>query len=249
MPVRVNVPIDCYEADSWNYALAYAAKIAADRNVAEIILLVHTRNQLEHTSLSRFLGPQVIKALGKGAIPIQSGPRLRAETMKTLRYVHAKAVIIAFYAEERMLDFIDDLTNVEGVVVVPDQLDGADAWVARWGANVHGQEAKAAAVLIDDPTFVRALETLTKIINRTTGLGNPRDKQMADGILRILRAKGHSDQTTNIKSWALRNGWTLAGATQLETLSRKIWSLKNKPSLSSIYNAHERYSDWKSDGD
>ena len=48
---RIFVPIDSQNPESWQYALAYAEKVAeqnSDRT--NIILLVHTKQQLDRTS-------------------------------------------------------------------------------------------------------------------------------------------------------------------------------------------------------
>ena len=84
------------------------------------------------------------------------------------------------------------------------------------------------------------------MVNLSTGLGHPRDKDHADETLRILRAKGHADPTPHIKSWAIQQGWKPEHAAMLEALSRKVWNLKGKPSLSNFYNANERYARWRS---
>ena len=243
-PLRVLVPVDAYDAESFRLALGYAQRICEKVGSQDVILLTHTKNQLSHTSLSRFLGPAAVKALDKGPVPLSWGGRLNAVTMKTLSYSARNAVLVVYYAEPKILDFVDSLTSVAGVVAVPDIPGEADTWVARWGAIVHGQAQQPPPTLIDDAVFVRALETLTGVINMTTGLGHPRDKDMANQILRILRAKGHADQSANIKSWAIRRGWRPDGAADLEALAKKIWSLKTKPSLSAIYDANGRYQRW-----
>lgn len=243
--IRVLVPVDSQEPEAFNLALAYAEQISKTAGVEDVILLVHTKHQLDSTGLSRFLGAAAVKALNKGTAALSWGGRLHGETMKTLRYTARKSVIIAYYADEKLLDFVDGLNNIAGVVAVPWVPGEADGWVTRWNAHVHGQAKQAPATLIDDPVVVRALETLTTVINLSTGLGHPRDKAMANEILRILRAKGHADPSATIKSWAIQHGWSPNSATELEALARKIWSLKTKPSLSGFHDPHERYERWK----
>lgn len=243
-PVRLLIPIDAHDAESFRLALGYAQKICETAGTRDVILLTHTKHQLDHTSLARFLGPAAVRALNKGPMLLSWGGRLSAETMKTLRYSAHNAVLIVYYAEPKILDFADGLNSVTGVVAVPDIPGEADAWVARWGAIVHGQAQQAPPILIDDPVFVRALETLSTVVNLSTGLGHPRDKDMANQILRILRAKGHADQSANIKSWAIRRGWRPDDAGDLAALARKIWALKAKPSLSAIHDANGRYRRW-----
>ena len=242
---RVLVPLDSHSEEAFQTALAYANAICQKTGSSDIILLTHTKSQLDHTSLSRFLGAGTLRALNKGAVSLGSGITLHAETMRTLRWPRASTVILVYYAETEILDLADGTRNVVGVVAVPDLPGEADGWVKRWGVIVHGQERQVQAPLIDDEVLVRALETLTQVINLSTGLGHPRDKQIADEILRILRAKGHADPTTNIRSWAIRKGWKPDHAVKLEVLSRKVWGLKGKPSLAGFHNPHERYERWR----
>lgn len=243
--IRVLVPLDSYSTEAFQVALAYANTICEKTGAADIILLTHTKHQLDHTSLSRLLGDRAVRALGKGPVMLNSGVRLHAETMRTLSWPPRNSVLVVYYAETRILDLADGTRNVVGVVAVPDVSGEADDWAKRWGVIVHGETRKAPAPLIEDLVVVRALENLTRMVNLSTGIGHPRDKDFADETLRILRAKGHTDPTPNIRSWAIRNGWKPGHAVKLEVLSRKIWELKGKPNLAKFYNANERYDRWR----
>ncbi|MGA0565682.1 hypothetical protein ACO2RV_25025 [Ancylobacter sp. VNQ12] len=211
--IRILVPLDSQDEQTFGLALAYAEQIAKATGVVETILLTHTKGQLDGTGLSRFLGPAASKALIKGkAVSLSWGGKLRGETIKTLGFQARNSVVIAYYANEALLDFVDGLQGIAGAVAVPWVPGEADGWAARWSVHVHGQEKQPPAVLIDDPIVVRALETLTAIINLSTGLGHPRDKQVANEILRILRAKGHGDPSRTIKSWAIRHNVSVVPA-------------------------------------
>jgi len=246
--VRVLVPLDSQDAQTVGLALGYAEQIGKAAGVTDVILLTHTKGQLDGTGLARALGDGAVRALKKGSTAgLPSGGRLHSETRQTLRYQARNATIIAYYADEALLDFVDGLDNVAGVVAVPWVSGEADGWAERWNAIVHGDEKKAPAALIDDAVVVRALEGLTAIINLSTGLGHPRDKERANEYLRILRAKGHRDPSATIKSWAIRHGWSPKAASDLETLSSKIWALKTKPSLASFHDPDGRYARWKAD--
>ncbi len=245
-PARVLVPIDSHEVEAFQTALAYANAICQKTGASDVILLTHTKHQLDHTSLSRFLGQTAVRALTKGSLSLQSGARLRTETMRAIRPPTRQSVVIVYYAATDILDLVDGLRNLAGVIAVPDLPGTGDEWARRWNVIVHGEEQRAATPLIDDPVVVRALESLTSMVNLSTGLGHPRDKDHADETLRILRAKGHADPTPHIKSWAIQQGWKPEHAAMLEALSRKVWNLKGKPSLSNFYNANERYARWRS---
>jgi hypothetical protein len=242
---RVLVPIDSSNAEAIRVAFGYAKAICERTGTRDVVLLTHTKQQLNHTGLSNILGSTTIKAFNKGPVPLPWEASLRSETMRTMRWSSQQTVIVAYYAESGILDFIDGLRNVAGVVAVPDLPGQGDEWAVRWNVNTHGQKAQSPAQLIDDPVVVRALETLSTVVNLSTGLGRPEDRDMANDIFRILRAKGHPDPSGQVKSWAIRRGWRPEDATDLQVLARKIWALKNKPSLSATYNPHERYERWR----
>jgi hypothetical protein len=242
--IRVLVPLDSHAAGTIQTAIEYAKVMCAKTGSRDIILLTHNKSVLEHTSLADNLGDHTVRALAKGPVSVSAGINLQAETRRTLRRLRCPAVIIVYYAESEILDLVDGAQNVAGVVAVPDYPGRADGWAERWNVSIHGQVRPAPVTLIDDPVVVRALEELTEVINLSTGLIHPRDKEMADEFLRILRAKGHANPTPKIRSWAIRNGWKPYHAVKLEALSRRIWYLKANHRLSKFHNPHVRYDRW-----
>ena len=244
---RILIPIDSHNQEAWEYALAYANKISETTGKKnDVVLLVHTKQQLNHTDLAHHIGTRAAKALSSGkSISLQSGSVLRFATLRTLGRTLNNTVIIAYFADDKMLENVDDRMGLVGIVAVPDLPGDADQWSARWSPIVHGEQKREAAALIDDPVVESALQSLTQMVNLSTGLGNPRDKDMADEILRILRYKNHQLEPTKLRSWAIQNGWKSDGARDLEKLARKIWALKNKPSMAKIYNWKERHARWQ----
>jgi hypothetical protein len=246
---RVLVPIDDSDPKSLGVALGYAQRIAgrASSPTSKVILLTHTKQQLQHSSLEAHLGKPVTKALAAGK-PVQLGDSLTLhhETIQTLRYSAGNAVIIAFYAEDRMLDFADGLSGVAGIIAVPWPLDGAKGWTERWTPEVYGQSPQAPAALLTDPVVENALRALSLMSNLAHSAMHPRDKEYADDTLRILRAKGHSAPADKIKSWAVREGWKPGAADELAKLATRIFALKSKPSLKAIHDPDGRYARWKS---
>ncbi|MNU29773.1 hypothetical protein D3C71_182510 [compost metagenome] len=244
-PDRVVVPLDPHEEDTFRIALKHAARIGARREIPEAVLLVHGRNQLQHTSLAAFLTDHVSRdLLNKKAFRLNDDMAIRAEFLTTLRMLPRECVVVAVYADAAMLDKLDGLHNVAGAVVIPWRPDGADAWISRWSPLVHGRPQEALAPLIADPVVRRALQALSSSINRSSGALHQSDKTFADQILRILRAMEHEDPSPVIKSWAIQNGWALKSALELEKLAQRIWRLKTRPSLAGFHDPHARYARW-----
>lgn len=248
-PVRVIVPTDSREVESWHVAAACAQAILQhdQSSVPVVILLTHTKQQLRHSSLETFIGSPAAKSLDAGRkVSLGDGVELRHATMQTLRYSAGRAVIIAFYADDKMLDFVDGLSDVAGVVAVPDLPDSASLWSERWNPIVHGRkEQPTATALISDPVVEKALGAVTRMSNTSYSVMHPRDKDHANQTFRILRAKGHTLDAKAIKSWAIQNGWKPKAADELSAVAAKIVKLKNKPSLVGFHDPTGRYDRWK----
>lgn len=246
-PVRVVVPLDSQAKTSWDHAIAYAKKICegSQGQITKIVLLTHTKTQMTGTALGSHIGSAAAKSLSSGGvIAIGGGGALSYQTMRTMPMVLRNTIIIAFFAEPKMLDYIDGLTAVSGVVVVPDLAGDADGWIARWNPLVHGAASSQPTTLITDKTVEAALENISRMINLSHGALNPRDKSYADEVLRILRSKNHKVEPQKLKSWAIKRGWKVTAADELAALAVKIWALKAKPSLTRINNYEARYTSW-----
>ncbi|WP_313602835.1 hypothetical protein [Rhizobium sp.] len=247
-PMRVVIPLDSQAKTSWDHALAYAKKIAdsSQGQIKKIVLLTHTKSQITGTALGSHIGSTAAKTLNSGGvIALGGGVALSYQTMRTMPMILRDTVIITFFAEPKMLDYVDGLMPVSGVVVVPDLAGGADSWIARWNPIVHGVAPSQPTTLIADKTVEAALENISSMINLSHGALNPRDKGYADEILRILRAKGHSIDAAQAKSWAIRRGWKVSAADELAALAVKIWAMKSKPSLTKFHNPEGRYNRWR----
>lgn len=246
--VRIVVPMDSQSKEAWLVALGYANTLCQQQpdKFQKVLLLVHTRTQLEHTVLATHLGKAQLKALLDGAeVGLPSGAKLRFATKRTLSSNQSRTVVIVYFADDGILEVVDGLVGVAGVVAVPDFQEGASEWRSRWNPFVHGAGQTAQDVLVDDPVFAKALEWITSGINLANGALNPRDKSHAEEALRILRAKGHTADPGKIKSWAIKRGWKPSAAVELQRLAERILGLASKPSLSKFHNAEGKYQGWR----
>lgn len=238
---------------SWAEAVTEAVRIAqlATPPIIDLVLVVHDKKVLGGT-LQSYIGAAEAKALAAnekislvgGAVPASAGLMLRAETLGTVGTLHAPAVVIAFFADERMLDQVDGLLENGGVVVVPDHPNDAAEWDRRWSPNIPGQPPRSLQPLIADPKVEKALKSLSPRINRIQSSFGALDHEDVETTLRVLRAKNHNEPPQNLKSWAIRDGWTPRLADELAKAAGRIFSLKTKPSIASIENGQARYDSW-----
>jgi hypothetical protein len=247
--IRIVVPSDSQDHQTWSMALAYGLKLCADHpdRFDRIVLVVHTQDQIKATALGAFLGKAVQKALLAGRpVPTGHGPSLTLLTKAKLPFTFSKTVVIVYFADDGLLEQLDGIRGLHGIVVVPDHPASVTHWVDRWNPKIHGAPARREARLIEDPVIERALSSVTGMINLSHSVMNPRDKEYADHALRILRANGHTADSKQIKSWAIKNGWHPKAADELSALSARILNMASLPSLSKIHDAGGKYQRWSS---
>jgi len=223
--IRVLIPGDDQSVDAISLSLSYANEICklSEGAVQEAILFVPGKDSVKFTTLSAALGERNAKQLHDGGVVVLPfGTPMRLETIRTLRWVTKPSVLIAVYSDQKMLDQIDSVKNLFGVVAVPHIPEALEKWEKTWSPTIHGAPKQSTRRLIVDSVFEQALISLTSSINLSHSLLNPRDKEHADRTLRILRANDHSEKPENIRSWAVKNGWHPKAADELEKLATKM---------------------------
>lgn len=245
--IRVLVPGDDQSEEAISLAFGYADEICklSQGKVQEAILFVPGKDSVKYTTLASALGERNAKKLHDGGVvALPSGVPMRLETIRTLKWVTKPSVLISFYSDQKMLDQVDSIKDLFGIVAVPHVLEALEGWQKTWSPTVHGAPKQSAQSLISDPIVEQALLSLTHGINLSHSLLNPRDKEHADRTLRILRANGHVEKPENLRSWAIKNGWHPKAAGEFEKLAIKVLSLKSKPRLPDPDVAKRTYDYW-----
>jgi pseudouridine-5'-phosphate glycosidase len=68
----------------------------------------------------------------------------------------------------------------------------------------------------------KAIQTLSKTVNVSTGLAHPNDKNMARELLSILHKNGVILVKSEIVDAALKSNWKMADAEELGTIGQQI---------------------------
>lgn len=243
--IRVLIPNDDQKSET--IAFGYANEICKlnEGYIQEAILFIPSKVNINYTTLSTALGEANTKKLKAGdTITLPCGVPMRLETIRTLKFVTKPSVLISVYSDQAMLDQVDPIINLFGIVAIPHIPNALEKWQKTWSPVVHGEKEQLAEKLIQDPVFEQALIALTHGVNLSHTLLNPRDKEHSNTTLRILHNKGHREAPTNVRSWAIKNGWHPKAANELEALASKILALKSKPRLENPEVAKNTYEYW-----
>ena len=246
-PIRILVPNDNQSEEAISLAIGYADDIVKLKQgtVQEAILFVPGKESITHTDISSAIGEKNAKKLHDGGVVLLStGIPMRMETIRTLRWVSKPSVLVSVYSDSKMLDQVDSTRNLVGIVAIPHIPDALEQWQRTWSPVVHGKAKQQPTQLVSDPILEQALVSLTRSVNLSHAVLHPSDKELSENTLRILRANGHTEEPSNVRSWAIKNGWQPKAADELEKLTQRMFSLKTKPRLTNPDAAQRMYEHW-----
>ncbi|MFP5446565.1 MAG: hypothetical protein ACLGIY_23830, partial [Betaproteobacteria bacterium] len=137
--IRVLVPDDDQSEEGINLAFGYADEICkwSQGRVQEAILFVPGKDSVKYTTLASALGEKSAKKLHDGGVvALPSGVPMRLETVRTLRWVAKPSVLISVYSDQKMLDQVDSIKNLLGIVAVPHIPGALEGWKRTWSPAV-----------------------------------------------------------------------------------------------------------------
>lgn len=103
---------------------------------------------------------------------------------------------------------------------MPWQEDEIEVWRrARRAVDITGDDAPPAPPTIADAVVLAAARSLTRIVNLNSGLAHPRDKAAAVHTFRRLKRGGYDWDPSEIRIWAMANGWRAEDAQDLEDVA------------------------------
>ncbi|MEY2476371.1 MAG: hypothetical protein QOG87_1686 [Actinomycetota bacterium] len=149
---------------------------------------------------------------------------IRQESWKTVR--STAGVVVAAWANDGALDKIDVMPNLKAMILMPWVEAESLAWRQARGAvdilGVHSTPALAGP----NPVVAAALESVTVMVNLSTGLAHPLDRPKAIWAFKLLRDAGYDWEPEVVKAWALAHGWRPDGANELAEVAAGIKARK-----------------------
>jgi aspartyl-tRNA synthetase len=209
-------------ADQVPTAFRGMVKLAKEKGIARITLVVPKKGGWEHTKIANFLGEAVAKALTKGqSVKVVDGVTMALDSAQTFRATAGQGLLIGPHISIKDMAKLDDAWGAQAIVYLPWIDAEAQEWKANWHPQTIGPKSEEVQPSSLSKPVEEALTRLTEMINLSTGLGHPSDKQHAERTFDKLRSEGHSFDPVEIRRWAQRNNWSSSAAADLEAVARK----------------------------
>lgn len=141
-----------------------------------------------------------------------------------VNYQTGQGIILAIYCtKDDMAKVTSNSSNSSKIIYVSWLMEEADNWENIWKNNgleiKHGTPSNQQIVL--NPKVEEVLRCLTNVVNLTTGLAHPSDKERAINEFKNLKQLGIKENPEYIGNWALANGWNARHIDDLKKLATK----------------------------
>ena len=100
-----------------------------------------------------------------------------------------------------------DAANAKAIFYIPWLETDGPVWVSRWNPQIIGESKIQYSPSTLNPAVEKELERITRVINLSTGLTHPSDKQVAESAFKELARNGHYESPETIRNWALQHSW------------------------------------------
>lgn len=206
-------------------AFCEALKLAYEmskQNSTPIHLVFPLKNTFKDSNIAKILN-QLDSKFSTKLLKGETVANMDLLLPSNIGFNNSKGIILAVYCTTKDLNLIDSNSSADSIIFVSWSEDEAEIWESTWYNKslqvMYGNPSQAIAGL---PTeLVQELERLTSIVNLSTGLAHPSDKEYADRIFKSLKSKGYKVSEQLVANWAIANGWNARHLDDLVKLAKK----------------------------
>lgn len=205
--------------EAYREAIQFACKLADnDSKITRIVLLVATKRNTGW--FERLFGDNIVKQLFNGAKFKNCRPIIKLESLQTFRAGSVAAdIIITCGLDDKEVLKLDDCYSAKVIIAIPWLRQNLEKWIQTWSPiEIRGNQD---AGTYPEPSCIvkKAMESLTALINMSSGIHHPSDENLAKTYIRALH-KYEPELDSNIVGAYLRRelGWSAHHAKDIENL-------------------------------
>ncbi|MDQ7831375.1 MAG: hypothetical protein RDU30_06570 [Desulfovibrionaceae bacterium] len=186
-------------------------------------VVVFTKHELDNISHWSQLSP-TLNTLHKSGVYQADSVTLNLITPRD-RYISASGPALVIYGGQELLDFIDSFQAITSVLYIPWQGQEHADWSATWNATRLGDDESQSSEQKEPLSGIvlSALESLTKLVNLSTGITHPSDREQAVRSLETLFHKQAQCDPETIRRQLIRLDWKPSDAAKVKEIADMIW--------------------------
>jgi len=200
-----------------NAKLAIGAAIQiCKQNGWNLTVITSTAGDFPHTIYGQIFTPQ-----RSGQTCSHEGMTISIDIPRNLRMTQYDMIFGAHLSLHDMEKV--DAANAKAIFYIPWLESDGQAWIDRWNPQIIGNSPIQHTPTPINQFVEKELARITRVINLSTGLTHPSDKQLAESAFKDLARNGHTDTLAAIKNWALQNSWNPRHVEQLIKVASKYF--------------------------
>lgn len=172
--------------------------------------------------IEEVFGKVLLKKLSKEKSITINNIKLTLNTESIKINNQTEDIVLSIYPTSKMFDNINDLKKVRAIVVVPYTEEERNEFIKTWNPVIIGKDDVEFQSLDIDPRLENALSLLTSMINLSTDLTHPSDREKTIQLLQLLYKRGINLNPNDMRIWALQNGWNSDGADKLHDIAKGV---------------------------
>lgn len=207
------------DAEAEQLGLAWLVREARTRS-SDAAVVVPSVGSIE--GLSRAIGADGAAFAKKHRHFVASGVHVGILSSRTMPTAFHGPVLVP-WANDDMVHRAEDM-RPGAICALPWTKDDLSEWKRAWNPiDVRtGDPIGEMAATISSPLVERALVSLTRTVNLSSGIHHPSDERHAKRLLKSLFLCGEPLDEVEIRTWAISHGWQPRHADDLATLAGKI---------------------------
>lgn len=190
-------------------------------------LAVHVYGDLDDV-IAAVLGARSVKVLKEYGKVLLSGTEIMLVTERKMIWNAEHLPLVAFYPSRKFLDALDSIDNVSAMFVVPWIFGEVELWIRAHNAiELGAAPSPATGPLIKNKVVEEALKGLTSVVNLSTGIVHPRDREATIQAFEILRDGGEAFSPEEVKAWLIATGrWKATDAEEVAKVACAVLERK-----------------------
>lgn len=229
------VPLAGGDPDAVKHGIAWLDEVAKRLRSTTAWIIAVSKDSVENGVAAEVLGRENARRFVQGtALTLPSKVRVQLVTMNRLPYRGPGGPVLALHVPPNVLTKLDDMSDIPALCAIPWAAGEYDTWKTKWNArNVFGGTSSVAAsmaspVRLTNRVAEEALQSLTGMVNLSTGLAHSRDRSAAVWMFRKLRDAREPVDFDELPAWLVVHQWRSDAAEELTQLGRDIYVGKRR---------------------
>ncbi len=193
-----------------------------DTSIKRIILLLYAKNQV--ILLEKIFSSQIIRKLltDTGYTFPDTKVCLKIETIKTYEDAFSTSadIVITFGINAENIFRLDDFYCTKVIIAIPWLVQGLEKWIKTWEPiELNGEQNAIMPYPLPSLIVQQAFQTLTSLINMSTGISHSSDKEMAKTFVLALHGNEQSLDANAVFAYLVKElNWDTDTANKIEKL-------------------------------